>query len=131
MREDQFELFEHGSDPLRAVKFDIVIHREFHTAGDFRRRQHQIEFGAGGACHDLVDLAASQRKLALGQVGDIEENIEQRIAAGCARRIDLFDQFFKRQLLIAVRVQANFANSAQQANESSDCRQVGAEAAGR
>ena len=63
-------------------------------------------------------LQPASEKLRSDRSAPLKSISNSGLRLGIARRIDLFDQFVKGQLLIAVAIQTNFAHLAQQTNEA-------------
>ena len=75
----------------------------------------------------LGDFAAGQSQYALGDVGDIEENVENRIVSRFARRPQCFDDFFERHVLIGIGVETNFTDALKQTHETWIAGQIDAQ----
>ena len=89
--------------------------------------KHQIEFCARRGLADPLCLAAGQDEFTLGDIGHVEQHLENWIAAQIAARIYRLDDALERQVLMRVSVEACFANAREQFDKRRIAGQIGAQ----
>ncbi len=72
-------------------------------------------------------LNIRKRQLGGGKIANGETDLKERRAAGIAPDLQQFNEPFKRQVLVRVRLDGGFPDPAQQFAEGQICRQPGAQ----
>src|SRR5262245_38938264 len=113
LRQEVGELVEQIDNTVLTKQTGVVNYGELNAAIDLRCVKHDVELRFGGRRPEFNCLAASELQHTLRRVSHIEHDLKQGIMVKISLWIDFFDHSFKRQIVVCVRVQANFSDSPQ------------------
>ena len=112
------ELAQHFDDAGRAESLGAVHRLQLETLVAFSHVEGEVEEGSNQGGAQRLDREAAELKLRVREVVHVEEDLEERVAAGVAPRVQLVEQVLEGERLVRIGTEGGLPDPLQHIAEA-------------